>query len=298
MSKFSKKNLETVLGSQKSTPLSAKEKAKMRMQLAGFIEQNPVQSRWTSIIAHRVFRLRPLFASLTVVVLFSGVSLASAQTALPGDTLYDLKLFVNEEVPMIFMDEREKQDFVVKQMDNRLEEAELLKEKGELTFEQQEVLQSKFDDYFDKIAEHEHPIKIRKDLSVVLEQHQDVLPQFTVVTESIETTDDEETDQKPDRGPFKPRNSMTLKEFFEATHKSMEELNPESDEREDETVESDEVMEEDAADLVDEAEDEAVEDETVSEEELNEEVEGDSDKVPYLDPIKVLLDEDSEEDDS
>lgn len=309
MSKLSKKKLETLLGSQKSTPLSAKEKAKMRMQLAGFIEEHPVQSSWTSIIAHRVFRLRPIFASLTVVVLFSSVSLASAQTALPGDTLYDLKLFVNEEVPMIFMDETEKQDFVVKQMDSRLKEAELLKEKGELTFEQQAVLQSKFDDYFDKIAEHEHPIKIRKDLSVVLEQHQDVLPQFTVVTEFVETTDVEETDQKPDWGYFKPRNSMTLKEFFEATHKTMEELEIEEIEDENaETAEGDEVeaedlVEQESIDETDEVEtgdgeesEDGDEAEAGDESETGDESDEDEEQsylIP-IKPIKVPLDEASE----
>ena len=108
---------------------------------------------------------------------------------------------------MIFMDETEKRDFVVRQMDNRLEEAEQLKEKGELTDEQQEVLQSKFNEYFDEISENEHSGKIRKDLSTVLEQHQDVLPQFTVEAEVEETTEVDKTDHKPGDGPFKNKNS-------------------------------------------------------------------------------------------
>ncbi len=286
MSKLTKK-LETLLGSQKSTPLSVSEKAKMRMQLAGFIERNPVQSSWISLVAHRVFRLRPILASLTVVVLFSGVSLASAQTALPGDALYDLKLFVNEEVPMIFMNETEKQDFVVKQMDNRLEEAELLKEKGELTVEQQEVLQSKFDQYFDKISENEHPGKIRKDITTVFEQHQEILPQFTVEAEPVETTDVDQVDYEPGSGPFKPRNSMTLKEFFEATHKPMEELEPEETE--------DENSEDDAVEVEVEATEEQTVEETSEEETVEEEnMEDFGSEEPFLEPIKVPLDEDSE----
>ena len=244
MSKLTKKQLEELLQPSKNSVLSASEKAKMRMNLSSFIEENPVRVSRFEFLTSRLFRLRPILASLTVVFLFSGVSLASAQTALLGDALYDLKLFVNEEVPMIFMDETEKQFFVVKQVENRLEEAQLLKEKGELSGEQEEVLQTKFDQYFEQISVNEHPGKIRKDLSTVLEQHQEILPQFTVVTEDEEDSeeDSQEPDQKPWKGkPFKNKNSMTLKEFFELTHKPMEELeNDETLTGEDETVEEDE----------------------------------------------------------
>lgn len=225
------KHIQDALQSQSTAPLTASEKAKMRMNLSSFIEQNPVKASRFEFLTRRLFHLRPVFAGLTVVFLFSGVSLASAQTALPGDSLYDLKLLVNEEVPMLFMDEQEKQDFVVKQMDNRLEEAEQLKEKGELTPKQQEVLQGKFDEYFDKIADNERPGKIHKDLTSVLEQHQDVLPEFTVTAEATEgsTADDSDTEKPQNFGkgkPFKNKNHLTLKEFFELTHKPMEELTP------------------------------------------------------------------------
>ena len=237
MSKLTKKHLQTLLGSQKRSMLSAREKAKMRMQLGSFLEQNPVRVSRFDFLTSRLFRLRPILASLTVVLLFSGVSLASAQTALPGDALYDLKLFVNEEVPMIFMDEEEKQDFVVKQVENRLEEAELLKGKGKLSVEQEEFLQTKFDHYFEQISKNGRPSRIHEDLSVVLEQHLEVLPQFTVVAEPEEDEEDsQEPDQKPGKDkPFKNKVSMTLKEFFEATHKPMEELEEEKSTEEDDT---------------------------------------------------------------
>jgi len=175
MLKLTENDLQTLLKPAASAELSPTEKAKMRMHLDSFMEENPVQVSRFSFLRP----LRSILASLTVVVFFSGVSVASAQAALPGDTLYDFKILVNEDVPVLFMNKEQKQDFAVKQVDNRLNEAEQLKAKGTLDEEKSAVLQAHMDTYFSVIAKSEKPEKLHRNLSLVLDAHTDVLPNFT-----------------------------------------------------------------------------------------------------------------------
>lgn len=175
MIKLTENDLKTLLKPATSVGLSPTEKAKMRMHLDAFVEENPVQVRRFSFLRP----LRSVLASLTVVVFFSGISVASAQAALPGDTLYDFKILVNEDVPVLFMNQEQKQDFAVKQVNNRLNEAEQLKANGTLDEEKSAVLQSHMDTYFSVIAKSEKPEQLHHDLSLVLDAHPDVLPEFT-----------------------------------------------------------------------------------------------------------------------
>lgn len=250
--------IEKLFQSNKAAPLSPTEKAKLRMNLSSFIEKNPVQARRFDFFSARLFRFRPVLGGFIVACLFSSVSLASAQSALPGDALYDLKLLVNESVPMLFMDAQQKQNFATQRIDNRLEEAEKLQEKGGLTVEQKEVLQAKLDECFETITSKEVTVDTHEELTSVLEQHQEVLPVFTVAAEvveletkpeidptletEVEAETDSETDPETVESPqethtpiepstapaesTEPKKDFTLQDFFELTQKPVEVVVP------------------------------------------------------------------------
>ena len=172
--------LKELLHSHQAPGLSAEEKAKMRLHLSDFIEQNPVQkSRFSFFRGSAFLRYRSVLALLAVVVLFSGVSVTSAQSALPGDALYGLKLFVNESLPRVFMSEKEKDEFALVQFENRLEEAAALKEEAPLTAEQEAILQTKFDESLEELSSEDLDQNfVHTKLSTLLEGHEDLFEDF------------------------------------------------------------------------------------------------------------------------
>ncbi len=191
--------LKDLLQAHASKPLTAEEKAKMRMHLTSYVEKHPVQSPAFSFLKLSSFLpFRSALAGLSVVILFSGVSLASAQTALPGDALYELKLFVNEELPKVFMEEEEEDSFAVLQFENRLKEAETLKEKkGNLTEKEGRILGDKMKEALEGLSEEDlKGPALREQLSSVLEAHESVLEDFKAQFDHLKEKSSKETEEE------------------------------------------------------------------------------------------------------
>ncbi len=99
------------------------------------IERIP-QSGILSFIQLSNWNLKPMTALILIALLAGGTTSFAAERAVPGDALYGVKVEVNEEVKSFFAfgndDEAELQ---ARLMEERLEEAETLASRGELTSE-------------------------------------------------------------------------------------------------------------------------------------------------------------------
>lgn len=179
MDDYSDFNLKKLLASNQVFGLSSEEKAKMRLNLAAFVEARPVQATRSSLFkSFSFFRYGRVFASLVVMLLFTG-SMASAQTALPGDTLYEFKLLLNEEVPKFFMNENERDDFAILQLKNRFDEVRTLRSKAPLTAEQESILQAKIDENLEELSEADLNDRILyTHLTSLIEEHESLASEF------------------------------------------------------------------------------------------------------------------------
>lgn len=89
-------------------------------------------------------RQRKFMPSLTIVLLLcvTGGFSAFAENALPGDSLYSLKVNVNEEVKgMVATTPEAKARYAVETTERRLQEAVILSSQGKLTDERKQILQ-------------------------------------------------------------------------------------------------------------------------------------------------------------
>lgn len=136
----------------KSTTLSAHDKATMRTEIIKFMEKNPVKKNSFLKIASLVnpFTLlskpAPLFALLIVLSTGIGTSYAS-DTALPGDVLYPVKIYVNEGVrSLVVFTPESRAQWEVERASRRLEEASKLVALGTMDSQRRAGVESHFAD--------------------------------------------------------------------------------------------------------------------------------------------------------
>ncbi|HEY1036959.1 MAG TPA: DUF5667 domain-containing protein [Candidatus Paceibacterota bacterium] len=104
---------------------------------------------WYQYIAQKKFI--PSVAMLFVLIATGGVSLA-AEGALPGDTLYSLKVNVNESVKsFVAITPEAKAKFAVEATDRRLKEAAVLSQNGRLNIQTSEIIKRQLSRQADQV---------------------------------------------------------------------------------------------------------------------------------------------------
>jgi hypothetical protein len=143
----------------KEEKLSLGEKASIKRSVLNRIESlDPSYSlSWVDRI-FITFESHALIASLIVITIFAGTGVSfAAEDALPGDTLYAIKVNINEEVRDVFAVHPEnKARWSMEKARRRLLEAEVLAERNELDEEKESALLAKFTKHsedFDKALE-------------------------------------------------------------------------------------------------------------------------------------------------
>lgn len=130
----------------KPESLSDYERSVSRESLKLFMKEHPAEapfgvrasdyfrSRFSSVQATHFMRLHPVALSL-ILVLGAGVGTSyAAEGAVPGEPLYPVKIHVNESVQAaLAVSDEAKIDWSIKQVNRRLDEAEKLAYRGELT---------------------------------------------------------------------------------------------------------------------------------------------------------------------
>src|SRR3989338_6897994 len=99
--------LEKFISDARSIALTSTEKSAMRQALVSFVRMRPVRvavaarqiGQRSSIVQHFVSLVfKPMPIVLIIALVFGGSASFAAEQALPGDTLYPVKVNVNEEV--------------------------------------------------------------------------------------------------------------------------------------------------------------------------------------------------------
>ena len=151
MEKFD--DIQKELDGLKHIQVSKNEKYSMRDALSEYMKYKPIRSgqKHESISYRFSFvwmqRPMPIFAAVLVFVI-GGSTVAAAEGALPGDTLYPIKVSVNEEMRGAFAFSSEsKANWNIARAERRLEEAALLAADGNLTEEVREELDTRLEEH-------------------------------------------------------------------------------------------------------------------------------------------------------
>lgn len=136
------KELKKLKKAVQTIHLSEQEKRDGRNEFLEFMEKNPVHRQNNEpgfnglLESFYAMTRRPLAATATLLGVFvvsaSGLSYA-AESTVPGDLLYPVKIHVNEQVHGFFQfDSKSKAQFEINQIQRRLEEVEALSNEGKL----------------------------------------------------------------------------------------------------------------------------------------------------------------------
>lgn len=138
----------------KNLTLSEKARTHMRSELSAYIDMHTVPESGTapfnsiSFITGIFSTSRPLMASafaIVFVITSTSATAFASEKALPGDVLYPIKIGVAEPVASVFAGVGiEKARFHAKLAVKRVEEANILEARGELTPEQEAMLRERF----------------------------------------------------------------------------------------------------------------------------------------------------------
>lgn len=181
------KDIEQTINSAKKLALSMKERSIIRERLSNYMYSTKVPVKTThsfySIFNTKSMYLMPAFAILLIV---SGAGTSYyAQGSLPGDTLYSVKTGFNENIESLLATSPEaKAQVDLRQVSERLDEAEVLRITGNLTDVKSQVIQNnvskKIDSINKKVEEskkkgkEEVAVKTSNELEEEVDEHYDV----------------------------------------------------------------------------------------------------------------------------
>lgn len=156
---------EKLMVSVRDIRLSEEEKARGRAHLREFMTMTPIRGVESTRTKEQPFfavmhnflikrKTMPIFGLILAMMLAgTGVTYA-AEDAVPGDTLYPVKVHVNENIGNAFaFSEERKAKWEARLAERRLEEAEKLAAKGELDPEVRQRLEERFTYHADRVHE-------------------------------------------------------------------------------------------------------------------------------------------------
>ncbi len=152
------KDIHKLFADAKRETLSEHERAASRESLKLFMKEHPAEapfalrasdyfaSRFSSIHAAHFMRLHPVALSV-ILILGVGVGTSyAAEGTVPGDTLYPVKIHVNESVQTaLAVSDEAKIDWSIRQVHRRLDEAEKLAYRGALSEEKRSEIEARIE---------------------------------------------------------------------------------------------------------------------------------------------------------
>lgn len=179
------KGIKNFIREAKKSKLSEIEKSVLYAKLSEFISFNPIRGALPrlserssiSIFEVRAFAKAAAFVLIIAVVAGgSGVSYA-AQNSLPGETLYGVKVNVNEAVETSFARTPEARVALQsKHVERRLEEAQTLAKTDKLSKETEQIVIKKIADHIADLEEEIDALKEKGRVDVVLETTAQLAP--------------------------------------------------------------------------------------------------------------------------
>ncbi|HEY4477634.1 MAG TPA: DUF5667 domain-containing protein [Candidatus Paceibacterota bacterium] len=158
-----KKTFEELVRHAKGIRLNASEKTSAKEALVSFMESHPFESR--SAPSRFIVYARRTLAAFGASALLVGTVSYAAEKSLPGDTLYPIKVNINERVVTLATLSPEKSAaWQSRIISRRLEEAESLTSNGSLDAEKLAEMEARIDTASEKVTEHINEFEKEKDL--------------------------------------------------------------------------------------------------------------------------------------
>jgi hypothetical protein len=204
--KHIKLNLKELREKSQNLTLSAQEKAEIKSELSAFMKQYPqlkrsVKSPYYNFYNSMAFRS---VAAMAVAFVVTGSTLFAAQGSLPGDTLFPVKVHINEEVKGLFViGDKENANWQQERVASRLKEAEKLAVSGKLNVEAQAEVETYFTNQAKKVAKKIE--KIEKD-----ENNADIAAEVTEKFEASLIAHQNAIEQLSKNSPTSTRKALSV----------------------------------------------------------------------------------------
>lgn len=229
------------LSSLKNTTLSEKERVEMRGDIVAFMKANPVEEvvninssdivRNTNAVRHHTYagpftafntvkRKRMISAILLAMFALSGGVSYAAEGSLPGDTLYPVKIHINEGVEgTLAVGAKADAEFAHKQLERRAQEAEALAKAHRLDAEAKAELRGETESHLKASLEAEEAMRndkegeegaraAHKEVNDIIAAHEETFLGFGVSTEADGNI---HTENLPVAGKMNVQNESDLK---------------------------------------------------------------------------------------
>lgn len=193
----------------KKINIDSREKQELREGILGYIKQNPCEDVRKTGSIRQIFQVqrfnvlltnKPMFITVVValVALVSGGTALAAENTLPGDVLYPVKVYVNEEVRASFANtDEERAEWEATLAQRRMIEATLLAQRGELREDLAVKVESRLSMHIQKTetlidrlndeGKTEEAAEAQAKLDALIRLHQDLLARL----DEIEDEDDD-----------------------------------------------------------------------------------------------------------
>lgn len=153
----------------------------------------------------------PMIASLLIaltLIASGGISYA-AENSLPGDTLYPVKLHINEEVrSALAVNDKDQAEWDAQRAERRLSEAATLAAKGQLKADAQTQIASNFENFAGRVSERvqkledagetEKAAEVSSRFEAALKAHEKILTSLSLRADDLRRLKDEIEDRKDD----------------------------------------------------------------------------------------------------
>lgn len=172
------KELRKIIKGLNQIKLSSAEKERMRENLRLFITQNPARGEAPAkfnIFPQFILRPVPIVALLGMLMLAGAGTSLAAETALPGEALYSVKVGVNEKVRAAFAVSDEAEAKLAAELaKRRVAEAAELNAKGKFTGEAEVEIESRLTKHVAKFEEKTAKLSAEGKAALVLEISSDL----------------------------------------------------------------------------------------------------------------------------
>jgi len=174
------KELQKKFDILKNVSLSTDEKKKTRDELVSFVRVHPVRNvdvgrhiqKEGSIINLFINQLTSMPIIIGLILAISGGTAFAAESSLPGDLLYPIKVSVNEEIrATVTISDEAKARWDARRAERRLEEMETLAAEGRLDAEVRANVEARFERHAERFEERALRIGARAETQAAFEAH-------------------------------------------------------------------------------------------------------------------------------
>jgi hypothetical protein len=234
-------NLEKFIENIESIKMTQYEKNEMRQRLSNFaVDYKPIVSPYSSIL---LLSRKIMVSAFIAIISIGSLSQFASNDALPGDTLYPVKI-AHEKIRLAATNgEARKIDFEIRQTEKRIQEATQLAQEEKLDTETQEDIAEVIKGLTQKVKNHIEEVKVNdpesalilnSELKSTIKANSDVLRKVTT----------QRTTRKKETSPTENKGTITIQESNIITDEVINLDIPSLDEIESTVIEDNNILDE------------------------------------------------------